>query len=261
MYIDFSFQHLRTLMIWLATAFTVATFASAQQTQRKQAEVTIRRSIQAMGGDAWTMYGAATTRVTETGSMLPTAQSTWSDDWTRPGVRSRREIQLDGGSSMVEVSGDGFHHVKTPAQSRPLPAEFDLERLLLPYPEVVLRAALSRPDCSFRVLEDTRSVPSDEVGDVEMTCKTPTSANGQKRVVWRFSPDGLPVRVRVFAANPQLSTQRFKTIEYNGFEVVQGLTVPASVDVINGAKRRHFGFSSQAFVASLPSSQFPTEQN
>ncbi len=262
MRIDLWFQRLRILAITsLGAAFIVAPVLSAQQAPQKQAEATIRRSIQAMGGDAWTAYGAATASVTETGSVLPTKQSTWNDDWTGPTVRSRRAIQVDGGPATVDVSGDGFHHFTTSTKSTPLPMEFDLTGLILTYPAAVLRVALSRPDCSFRVLDDTRSTPTDEVGDTEMTCKSPTSADGHVRILWRFSSDGLPSRVRIFVANPQLATQRFKTIEYNRFQVVQGLAVPTSVDVTDGAKRRHFAFSNQAFVASLPSSLFPHQQN
>ncbi len=262
MHIDLWFQRFRILaVISFAAAFITVPFSSAQQASQGQAEAAIKRSLQAMGGDAWTAYGAATTSVIETGSVLPTVQSTWNDDWTGPTVRSRRAIQLDGGSSVVDVSGDGFHQLTTSTKSRPLPMEFDLTGLILTYPAAVLRVALSRPDCSFRVLDDTRSTPTDEVGDTEMTCKSITSADGHVRVLWRFSSDGLPSRVRVFVANPLLATQRFKTVEYNGFQAVQGLAVPASVDVTDGAKRRHFAFSNQAFVASLPSSLFPHQQN
>ena len=258
MHIDLRVQRFRILAaISLAAAFIIAPFSSAQQVSQGQADAAIRRSIQAMGGDAWAAYGAATTSVTETGSMLPTKQSTWNHDWTGPTVRSRHAIQLNGGSSVVDVSGDGFHQLTTSTKSTSLPMEFDLTGLILTYPAAVLRVALSRPDCSFRVLDDARSTPTDEVGDTEMTCKSATSADGQARILWRFSSDGLPSRVRIFVANPKLATQRFKTIEYNGFQVVQGLAVPASVEVTDGAKRRHFAFSNQAFVASLPSSLLP----
>src|SRR5260370_17494942 len=176
MHIDLWFQRFRIFaVISFAAAFITVPFSSAQQASQGQAEAAIKRSLQAMGGDAWTAYGAATTSVIETGSVLPTVQSTWNDDWTGPTVRSRRAIQLDGGSSVVDVSGDGFHQLTTSTKSRPLPMEFDLTGLIFTYPAAVLRVALSRPDCSFLVLHDTPSTPTPQSQTPQIPCPTQTS--------------------------------------------------------------------------------------
>ena len=249
------------LVVLSVTSFItslVALTAHAQSVDRRDAAALeiLQKSLQVMGGDVLTNYGAATTSVTVTGPDLSAQQLTWSDDWTNKYVRSRRELQSANGSS-AEIYRGETHYLKTPTKSTELQPEFDLSTLLYEYPAVALHIALSRPNCIFREINDTPYVSRSEVGSIEMVCGTPASSSRHLRLLWWFSSDGFPSRVRIFAANPKLSTQRFKTIVYNNFGVVQGLAVPMSIDLTDGAKKRHFSFSNLVFTASLPASLFP----
>jgi hypothetical protein len=250
--------------LWLARPTAVAALVVAiwtspvacQSTQQDNARAIISKSVQAMGGDALANFGAATSMVTVTGPNLPEQKFTWSDDWTNKSVRSRRELQYENGS-LLEIYRGETHYLKTPDKSTPLQPEFDLSNLLYEYPAVALRVALSRSNCNFHEVKDTVYVSRGEVGSIEMVCGTPVLSSRHLRLLWWFAPDGLPSKVRIFAADPKLSTQRFKNIVYNDFGTVQGVAMPVSVDLTDGAKQRHFTFSSQAFAASLPVSLFP----
>ena len=260
--ISFSFKAGHTVKRFFATTISLVIFnlaalhiLHAQDDQAAEAKKRAEIAVSAMGGVAWAAVGAVTTTVTAGNQVVPSRQYTLSIDWSGKNLQTRKDYE-SGEEQTTELTVGLGRYMKSTKGVKVLPPDVDLASILPSAPALALRIGLSRSKCQFREMDGTQHLLRQEAGSLEMLCSSPGTADGKVRILWWFTPDGMPAKAQIFTSSPNLSSPRFKTFEYLNFENVQGLKVPTSVTEVDGAIHRQYAFSNTSFAQSLPASLF-----
>jgi hypothetical protein len=214
----------------------------------------------------WQQYGAATAQVVVTSLNLPDRSIQWSDDWSQPHERFRRD-PVDSSGPQISVIGSAMEegHVLPNGTKTSMRRDNDIVVLAPGYPAPALMLSLSKHQCIFHTgkdLDPRMPPPGADSDDVAVTenCPDPLYPGSSISLTWTFSrTSGLPKSVELPMWSQMYYLVRPETVTYQQFMLLQGCLVPAALTI-----RRVTGVTEVLTVnhnhllSSLPEQTFQT---
>ncbi len=230
-----------------------------------QAIELVQRAISALGGEtAWSRTQAATANVSVQSDSIPTYNIVWTDDWSQPRFKFRRDTNnLSHVGTLIE-NGNIQRHIQDGRDAKHvLRKDSDIAVLAIGYPAEALLRSMSDDGCTFTMTpfdpnKNNQDQEKLKIFSVTEHCKISPTRYQQVTIIWQFYPDtSIPMSAEIPVWGQLRQIEKRETVKYKNYSLINNCLVPSQIDMVRYVGLvDHLSISNTTFRAGFSENDF-----